>query len=598
MYYLGISCFYHDSALVLLSSEGVVFASHEERFSRVKHDKSFPRLALTHCIDNFNITLDNISSIVFYENPLLKLDRKSRCGDDLFSDNNDVFKSFSISKYISHCTGWNSALVSSKLYFSSHHLSHAASSYYCSGLDSSAVLVIDAVGEKDTVSIYKAKKNIISKIWSLPFPQSVGLFYSTFTYFCGFKVNSGEYKLMGLAPYGKPVYADSIESAFLTFNDIESCDGSPLSIDSSLYSIDPTTPIVSASSKLAALLGYAPRLENDELTQPYFDLAASAQFLLNKIVLHLARYSLFITCSRNLCLAGGVALNCTSNSFIRSRLNIDNLFVQPASGDAGGALGAALISYYSERTYPSAPFSSQISSIFWGSNIEPDSVIKKLLDDKNIYHSFYNDIYDLAIIVSARLMSGQIVSLARGRAEFGPRALGHRSILADPRISDIKSRINSVIKYRESFRPFAPLIHIYNFSKYFDSSRISNPFMLFIENFLPYEKDTSLSPSTCFPGIRHLDDTARCQVISPSNDELHSLILNHCESNYSCDMLLNTSFNVRGEPLVNSALDALNTFFGTEIDCCVIGSFVIEKASNSHVTAYPLESWKSNSRAD
>ena len=598
MYILGLSCFYHDSAISLLSSDGVVFASHEERFSRVKHDKSFPRQALNHCVETYNITLDQIVSIVFYENPLLKLDRKFRYGDNQFSDSSEILDSYSISKHISHYTGWNISLIYSKLYFSSHHLSHAASSYYCSGFNSTAVLVIDAVGEKDTVSIYHAKENNISKIWTLAFPQSVGLFYSAFTYFCGFKVNSGEYKLMGLAPYGKPIYSDLIYSRFLTFNEIDSCDGFPLSIDSSLYSIDPASPIISANSKLEALLGFGPRAEGDDLTQSYFDLASSAQFLLNKIVLQLARYSLYITSSSNLCLAGGVALNCTSNSFIRKSLNLENLFIQPASGDAGGALGASLISYYSDRTYPSAPFSKQISSVFWGSNLEHESVIKKLLEDHNISYSLYDDDFDMATVVSARLMSGQIVSLARGRAEFGPRALGHRSILADPRISDIKSRVNSVIKYRESFRPFAPLIHEYNFSKYFDSSHKPNAFMLFVENFLSLEQNNEFSPSSAFPGIRHIDGTARCQVIQPSNDELHSLVLQQCESCYSCDMLLNTSFNVRGEPLVNSALDALNTFFGTEIDCCVIGPFFIEKVTNPNVTAYPLESWKSVARTD
>ena len=601
MYSLGISCFYHDSSIALISSNQIEYAAQEERFTRIKHDSSFPSNALAECIAIFNLDINHIASIVFYENPLIKHERRIRCNkSDFLHVNKDIYESLAIPHTIASLTGWSLDLILSKIYYSSHHYSHAASTFYCSGFSSSAVLVADAVGESETISIYKGDSSGLTKLWALHYPSSVGLFYSAFTYYCGFKVNSGEYKLMGLAPLGKPVYEKLILDNLIELCELSPPTQIPLVINSAFYTTDPSSPIVESQSLLSELLGFPPRLEGQKINQEYINLAASAQSVLNKVMLHLAKYSCQLTGESNLCMAGGVALNCSSNSFIRQHMNLKNIFVQPASGDAGGALGAALLgsNHVHDATLPSR--SKQPDHIFWGSPLESEDTIRHLLDSYNLIYSTYSDPVDLATIVSNRLMQGDIIAIARGRAEFGPRSLGHRSILADPRNPHVKYKVNEAIKYRESFRPFGPIIHDYNFEKYFKADYPSNPYMLFLEEFkLPQDVlQKQNSKHLAYSSVRHVDNTARCQVIPASPLELHSLILQHCEQYYSCDMLLNTSFNVRGEPLVNTAFDALNTFFGTSLDACVIGSYFIDKRLNCSITTLPTSSWKETQWTD
>ena len=594
MYILGISAFYHDSAACLLKNGEIVAAAQEERFTRKKHDAGFPHYSIQYCLKEAGIPASQIDNVVFYEKPFLKFERLL-----------ETYLAFSPKGYTSFAKAmplWikdklfqKSALIKElkstlskdinwreRLLFSEHHLSHAASAYFPSPFESAAVLTLDGVGEWTTTSLAIGKGSNLKVIKEIHFPHSLGLLYSAFTYYTGFKVNSGEYKVMGLAPYGDPRYADLITEKLITIAE----DGS-FQLDMSYFGY--ATGLTMTNKKFDALFGGPPRKPETELTQREMDLAASIQKVTEDIVVELAQGIAKETGERNLCLAGGVALNCVVNGILLRRKIFDNIWIQPAAGDAGGALGAALSTWYlhhsKERVASrerDAMKGTYLGPEFTDAEVEAEltacgATFKKLSEDK------------LIDTVATALAGEKAVGWMQGRMEFGPRALGGRSIIADPRSPIMQKQLNLKVKYRESFRPFAPSVLREDVSEWFEHEADS-PYMLLVAD-VREDKRRSMTneekalfgvdklnvPRSSVPAITHVDYSARIQTVHADTNPRYHAVISKFKEKTGCPIVVNTSFNVRGEPIICTPTDAFRCFMGTEMDVLSIGSYILFK---------------------
>lgn len=592
-YILGISCFYHDSAACLLADGVIVAAAQQERFSRVKHDPAFPADAIKYCLTDAGITLGDVSAVVFYDKPLLKFERLL---ETYLAHVPRGFRSFLtampvwlkeklylktvLRRELRALAGWDNKAALPKLLFSQHHQAHAASAFYPSPYQHAAVICLDGVGEWATSTIWHGKDNNLTPLFELQFPHSLGLLYSAFTYYCGFKVNSGEYKLMGLAPYGEPRYVETIYRELI---DVKP-DGS-FALNMAYFSYPVGAKMI--SRKFEQLFGAPPLKPDTPPSQLYLDLACSVQQVTEEVVLKIARHAQRLTGEQKLCLAGGVALNCVANGRLLREGPFSDIWIQPAAGDAGGALGAAMLAWHQYYQQPrmADEQQDQIQGSYLGPAYSNDEICR-LLDSQQIPYQQLTD--DMLYHSTAGLLAaGQVVGWFQGRMEFGPRALGNRSILGDARSASMQSILNLKIKQRESFRPFAPAVLVEHASEYFDLSKTS-PYMLLVAKVNP-ELCISLPPETrglaqqaaqrsSLPAITHVDYSARVQTVSNRhNPQFHHLLQTFYELT-AIPMLINTSFNVRGEPPVCSPADALQGFLATDMDYLVLGNCMISKA--------------------
>jgi carbamoyltransferase len=589
---LGLSAYYHDSAAALIEDGRIVAAAQEERFTRKKHDAGFPEHALRYCLTEGKVGLQDIDQIVFYDKPFLKFERLLETyvafaprGFGQFVNAMPVWlkeKLFQKTELAKHLKVFDPAFnASGKLLFSEHHLSHAASAFYPSPFENALILTMDGVGEWATTSVMKGEGNRITPLKEIHFPHSVGLLYSAFTYFTGFKVNSGEYKLMGLAPYGKPVYADLIREHLVDIHD----DGS---FHLNMRYFNYCTGLTMTNRRFDSLFGRKPRPAEADITQSDMDLAASIQLITEEIVLKLAKGLRAEYQLPNLCLAGGVALNCVANGKLLKEKIFDNLWIQPAAGDAGGALGAALTG---SHLFAGKERKTVQRDAMQGSYLGPhfaDNDIKVSLDRLG---ATYQELSEDALLEEGAkaLAAEKVLGWFQGRMEFGPRALGGRSILGDSRSAKTQSVMNLKIKYRESFRPFAPSVLREDVAEYFDLNGDS-PYMLLVapvaeKRRKPLSAEDSKKfgiellnvPKSDLPAITHVDYSARIQTVhADTNPRYHKLISNFKKlTGYG--VVVNTSFNVRGEPIVCTPEDAFRCFMGTEMDELYIGNFRLVK---------------------
>ncbi len=594
MYILGISAFYHDSAACLLSDGMIVAAAQEERFSRIKQDDSFPREAIRYCLTEAGISASDVELVVFYEKPLLKFERLL---ETYLAFAPRGFRSFtaSIPLWVKDKLFQKSRIVNAmsmtfgehinwgdRLLFSEHHLSHAASAYYPSPFDRAAVLTLDGVGEWTTTSLAVGIGKELTVRKEIHFPHSLGLLYSAFTYYTGFKVNSGEYKVMGLAPYGNPIYSNLIRDNLISINN----DGS-FQMDMSYFNY--CTGLTMTNNKFHKLFGGPPRPPESLLTQRDMDLAASVQEVTEEIVVKLSRGIAEETGERNLCLAGGVALNCVANGALLKENLFDNIWIQPAAGDAGGALGAALAAWHIEIGSERIPCETQdhMQGSYLGPSFSDATIEKTLKECGAVFHKL--DKTELISQAAQGLINQKAVGWMQGRMEFGPRALGARSIIADPRSPYMQKQLNLKVKYRESFRPFAPSILADHVAEWFDHQSDS-PYMLLVtsikenkrltmneEELALFGIDKLNIPRSTVPAITHVDYTARVQTVhNATNPTYHALISKFNELT-GVPLIVNTSFNVRGEPIVCNPEDAFKCFMGTDLDILAINEYLLLK---------------------
>ncbi|MEX2111874.1 MAG: carbamoyltransferase [Pirellulales bacterium] len=586
---LGISAYYHDSAAALVRDGEIVAAAQEERFSRKKHDPRFPRSAINYSLGDAFIEPSELAAVVFYDNPLLTFDRVVKNAVSQAPHGRDQFveacRSFLGSKGrlaedITEVLGEKPRLL-----VTHHHMAHAASCFYPSPFDEAAILTVDGVGEWATCSLGRGQGNQIELFKEIRYPHSLGLLYSAFTYYCGFKVNSGEYKLMGLAPYGQPKYADIIRDKL-----IEVLDDGSFRLDTSYFGYLDTSRMT--NSRFDELFGGPPRDPQTPITRLQMDLAASVQLVTEEIMLKLVAHATQLAGTRNLVMAGGVALNCVANGRVWRESNLDGLFIQPAAGDAGGALGAALL--VSHQLFDAPRAVSDQRDALKGSYLGPAFAaheVAAFLRRQDAPHLHVEDPDERAGVVARALADGMIVGILSGRMEFGPRALGARSILGDPRRADTQSTMNQKIKFRESFRPFAPAVLAEESAEYFDLDGES-PYMLLVSpvkqerripTSLPASDDDDLLPiinqlRSDVPAITHVDYSARVQTVTAEgNPEFHR-VLRAFHATTGCPVLVNTSFNVRGEPIVCTPHDAYRCFMRTDMDLLVLEDRLIWKS--------------------
>jgi carbamoyltransferase len=585
VYILGISCFYHDSAACIIKEGNILAAVQEERFTRKKHDPRFPKNAIKYCLEKAGITIQRVDHVVFYDKPFLTFERLllsymtvAPKGLRSWLEAMPIWlgQKLYIPKIIKKETGYEGDVL-----YTEHHEAHAASAFYPSPFNESALLTMDGVGEWATVSYGVGKGNDIRLLKELHFPDSLGLLYSAFTYFTGFKVNSGEYKLMGLSPYGEPRFKDLILKELVDLKN----DGS---IRLNLSYFDFLGGLRMTNKRFAKLFGGPPRHPETDITQREMDLAASIQAVTEEVVLKMVNHVHKETNQKNLCLAGGVALNCVANGRLLKESSFEEIWIQPAAGDAGGALGAAQSVWYqylgNERQDPNGRDGQQ------GSYLGPsfsNGEIKKFLES-NSYPYIEMDVQKRARVIAEQIAEGKIVGYMTGRMEFGPRALGARSILGDPRREDTQTVMNLKIKYRESFRPFAPSVLEEKVSKYFDTDRPS-PYMLLIAN---VRKERRLSQPSVegmtmmdrlktnrsdIPAITHLDYSARLQTVNQNDKPDYHAVISEFEKLTGCAVIVNTSFNVRGEPIICTPEDAYQCFMRTEMDVLVMEDCMLFK---------------------
>jgi carbamoyltransferase len=594
MYILGISAFYHDSAACLIKDGEIIAAAQEERFTRNKHDPSFPRNAIEFCIQTAEISPRDLESIIFYEKPFLKFERLLETylayapkGFSSFAAamplwiKEKLFQKSMIANELVNIFGgeinWKDRLL-----FSEHHLSHAASAFYPSPFETAAVLTLDAVGEWTTTSAAIGKGSELKIIKEIHFPHSLGLLYSAFTYYTGFKVNSGEYKVMGLAPYGKPRFANLIKENLIMIAD----DGS-FQLDMSYFNF--AVGLTMTNKKFHDLFGGQPRQAESELTQREMDLAASIQTVIEELVLGIAKNLAKETGMENLCLAGGVALNCVANGILLKEKIFKNIWIQPAAGDAGGALGAALSAWYLH--YKNNRIISKDRDSMKGAYLGPsytnEQIESELLACGAVFQKL--DEEDLIASTSNALVDKKAVGWMQGRMEFGPRALGGRSIIADPRSPETQSQLNLKVKYRESFRPFAPSVLSEEVDKWFELD-VESPYMLLVadvkkskriamtneENAL-FGIDKLNIPRSSVPAITHVDYSARIQTVNAETNPRYYKVIKQFKEKTGFPLVVNTSFNVRGEPIICTPSDAFKCFMGTELDVLAIGNFFLVK---------------------
>lgn len=611
---LGISAFYHDSAAALIIDGKIVAAGQEERFSRVKHDYRFPVNAISFCLETGGIVSDDLDYVVFYDKPLLKFDRLletylafAPAGFASFSKAIPLWlkQKVNIKREIKKSLPGN---FKGKIVFPEHHESHGASAFFPSPFEEAAVVTMDGVGEWATASIGHGKGNRMDIIKELHFPHSIGLLYSAFTYYTGFRVNSGEYKLMGLAPYGSPEYVDKIKQHLIDIKD----DGS-IWMDMSYFNY--CQGLTMTSEKFHDLFGGPARKSESNITRKEMDIAKSIQVVTEEVMMKMALHAKKITGSKNLCLAGGVALNCVGNGKIVSSGEFENVWIQPAAGDAGGALGCALFTWHqllnNERTVGDSD--SQTGSLL-GQEFSNDE-IKTFLDSVEAKYDFVEKDEELTDKVAQLIADENVIGWFNGRAEFGPRALGARSIIGDARSEKMQTTMNLKIKYRESFRPFAPCVLTEDVNKYFDLDEES-PYMLVVA---PVKDDIRVKlddeqreimlndpdlikrvniPRSEIPAITHIDYSARVQTVDPVRHNKYYDVINNFKKKTGCSVIINTSFNIRGEPIVNTPENAFNCFMHTEMDVLVLENYVLYKKDQTALSEEELENYKQSFKLD
>ncbi|HUI30244.1 MAG TPA: carbamoyltransferase [Candidatus Acidoferrales bacterium] len=557
---LGISCFYHDAAAALVQDGKLVAAAQEERFTRKKHDQDFPKHAIDFCLKHAGAGPNDIDYVAFYDKPFIKFDRILQTYIATWPKGLLSFLK-AMPVWIKEKI-WIPQTIKSELdyegeiLFAEHHVSHAASAFLVSPFEEAAILTTDGVGEWDTTTYGIGRGNDVSLLKSIQFPHSLGLFYSAFTYYLGFKVNSAEYKVMGLAPYGEPRFYDLIMKELVTLDE----DGSfHLNMRYFTYEYG----LKMTGKNFSKLFGEPVREPESKLTQFHKDVAASLQKATDAIMVKMAQHVEQETRMKYLCMAGGVALNCVSNSKILESTSFHDIFVQPAAGDAGGAVGVA---YYVNNTILGNPRTYVMNDVFLGPEFS-DEQIENLLKSKNISYRKC-DRHELLQETGRLIADQKVVGWFQGRMEFGPRALGNRSIIADARNPKNQSIVNLKIKFRESFRPFAPTILEDRMEEYFEFDR-PGPFMLFVANVRPDKR--------VIPAVTHVDGSARLQTISREQNQLYYDLIAEFDRQTGCPVIINTSFNVRGEPIVCTPEDAWRCFMRTEMDCLVMGNFILEK---------------------
>jgi carbamoyltransferase len=592
---LGLSAFYHDSAASLVVNGEIVCAVQEERFSRIKHDPSFPNKSIEYILNKNSIDITEIDYVVFYEKPFLKFERiietfvaNSPKGFKQFSKALPIWlreKLFLKKIILDKLKKFNNEFHKSKLLFSEHHISHAASAFYPSPFQKSLIFTFDGVGEWSTTTIGIGDSNKITILKQLKFPHSLGLLYSAFTYYLGFKVNSGEYKVMGLAPYGSPKYKDVILNELIDLKD----DGS-FRLNQKYFNY--STGLTMTNSIFNNLFGQKKReSEKDEITQFHMDIASSIQIALEDIIFKIVNYFTKKYNIYDVCLAGGVALNCAANGKLLKNNIVKNIWIQPASGDAGGSLGAALFTHYKIYNYNRKILKTDsMSGSYLGPSYSNEEISFEL---KKISANFSNYDDDRLIDETVNnLINGKIVGWFQGRMEFGPRSLGARSIIADPRSPDMQKKLNLKVKFRESFRPFAPSIMEEYLSSWFELKQTS-PYMLLIadikkehktkldnnKNYFGIDKLNQVRSS--IPSVTHVDYSARIQTVSKNTNPIFHKLIERFFIKTGCPILINTSFNIRGEPIVNSPLDAFKCFMGTDIDYLSIGNCILDKSKQN-----------------
>lgn len=589
---LGISAFYHDSASALLVDGEITAAAQEERFTRKKHDSSFPINSVNFCLTDSGLSPGEIDYVVFYEKPFLKFERiletyiafapksyKSFSASSPLWFRDKLFQKRVLAKRLNEsfpCSiDWTK-----KLLFSEHHLSHAASAFFPSPFENAAILTMDAVGEWSTTSIALGNQNRLKLVEEINFPHSLGLLYSAFTQFLGFRVNSGEYKVMGLAPYGTPRYTNLIKEKFIHLHH----DGS-FSLDMKYFGYG--TSLTMTNRHFAENFGCAPREPEQELQPIHMDIAASIQQVTDEVVMKIARYISQKTSVRQLCLAGGVALNCVSNGKLSSSGIFDDIWIQPAAGDAGGAIGAALVAHHIALNSPRDITSGvdKMRGSFLGPQFSNHEIVKFLSKVEASFKIYSEE--EMIERTASAVESGLAVGWFQGRMEFGPRALGARSILADARSPQMQKLLNLKIKYRESFRPFAPSVLAEDCFDWFDLKH-SSPYMLFIAKLLK-DKQKSVSFGNKFglellnevrseiPAVTHVDFSARIQTVHKDTNPKYYKLLKKFKDLTGCPVIVNTSFNIRGEPIVCTPQDAYNCFMGTELDVLVLENVILYK---------------------
>ena len=595
---LGISGYYHDSAACLVVDGEIRSAVQEERFSRIRHDAAFPHNAVEYCVKSSGFTPDQIDHVVFYDKPFLKFDRILETylafaprGFSSFSKSLPVwlkeklFQKSVLAKALEPTFGD----LGDRLLFSEHHLSHAASAFFPSPFKEAAVLTMDGVGEWVTTSTGMGRENTLETLQEILFPHSLGLLYSAFTYYTGFKVNSGEYKVMGLAPYGEPKYASIIRDNLINISD----DGSfSLNLEYFNYCTGQTM----TNSKFGDLFGAPARGFNDELTQREMDLAASVQKVVEEVVLKIAKDLQTKTKARNLCLAGGVALNCVANGVLHRTNIFDDIWIQPAAGDSGGAVGAALAVYHlglgRERNVK--PSQDAMLGSYLGPEYSQQEVVKRLTNAGAVFTELSEA--ELVVRTATAIADGRSIGWHQGRMEFGPRALGSRSILADPRSPTVQKRLNLQVKKRESFRPFAPSVLREDVGEWFELSTDS-PYMLLVAGVAKTKlKESSLDDisktgiarlevqRSVIPAVTHVDNSARVHTVEKSVNPRYHALLTEFKKQTNCPVLVNTSFNVRGEPIVETPEDAFRCFMRTDIEVLVVGNcYLVKDDQPSHL---------------
>lgn len=584
---LGISCFYHDSAACLVRDGEIIAAAQEERFTRKKHDPDFPRRAVEYCLKEGGIDISSVDYVAFYEKPLVKFERliethlayaPSGFGSFVMAVPLWLKEKLWMSEFIKkELEGFQGELL-----FPEHHESHAASAFYPSPFDEAAFLAIDGVGEWATTSWGVGKGNRLDIHYELRFPHSLGLLYSAFTYYTGFKVNSGEYKVMGLAPYGEPKYVKAIFDHLMDLKD----DGSfRLNMDYFNY----CAGLTMTSERFHDLFGGGPRKPESKLSQREMDMAASVQKVTEEVILRTARHIRKETGQRSLCMAGGVALNCVANGKVLREGIFDSLWIQPAAGDSGGALGAALLTWY--KVLEGKRPASNGKDLQKGSYLGPeykDNEIEAFLKEGNIPFRKYPD-EDLPSAVADLLAKEKVIGWCSGRMEFGPRALGARSIIGDARSPSMQATMNLKIKFRESFRPFAPSVLKEKVSEYFEMDGES-PYMLLVAD-VKKERQRKMTKDeeglwgidklnvirSEIPAVTHVDYSARIQTVDKETNPAYHALIEQFYKKTGCPVVINTSFNVRGEPIVCTPEDAYRCFMRTNIDYLVIGNYVLEK---------------------
>ena len=590
---LGISAFYHDSAAALLKEGKIIAAAQEERFTRKKHDPGYPFHAVEYVLKEAKLKLNEVDYIVFYEKPFLKFERlletyvafaprgfKSFCMSMPIWLKEKLFqKKLLFDEFKNHDKNF---IDINKIYFSEHHFSHAASAFYPSPFNDATVLTLDGVGEWATTTVATGHGNNLEILKEIHFPHSVGLLYSAFTYYTGFKVNSGEYKVMGLAPYGEPKYKKLILDKLIDLK----ADGT---FRLNMEYFDYATGLKMTNEKFSKLFGEPVRnSEKDLITQFHMDIAASIQSVTEEIVLRLARSISKENNSKNLCMAGGVALNCVANGKILKEKIFEKIWIQPAAGDAGGALGAALSLWHNElKKERSTPLKDEMQGSLLGPNFKNDEIEKTLNNLGAVFEK--HDEEDLLKITAQELSMEKTIGWFQGRMEFGPRALGARSIIADPRSEKMQKILNLKIKFRESFRPFAPSILREDLSKWFDID-CDSPYMLLVADVNKnIKREMSENEKRLFgieklnikrsniPAVTHVDYSARIQTVHKNTNPKYYKLIKYFENITKCPVIVNTSFNVRGEPIVCSIEDAYKCFMGTELDMLVCEDFILYK---------------------